>query len=816
MPGFNIFGHLYNILSKRRAAFFLFAAGVVILSVVSLGGIRVSEDIKSMLPDNQKDFSLDYELLQHAPFTRKIVINLKDISDQGNVGGLIQAADRLAEAMTPPFFTRVITGPTITRDTDIYDWVIGNLPNLVNGKDLEEMDAVLTRDKIRNRLAEGHDRLFSPEGWFLKSFIRTDPLDLKTIGLKKLSFLNIMPNIRLQDNHFIDAEGKDLLMIAETGVDITDAGGAEKMLAGLNDLAKEIIPADIEMSVLSAHSYTAVNAQTIKNDLFVVLSISSLCMIVLFVFFLRNWRAFLVLLISFSSFSIALISVSLLYGTVCAITLGFGSVLLGLSDDLSLHVYFALRPGKSKGKDNDFSTIMADVSRPVIFGGIITISAFSLLMFSDLPGQRQLGAFSIIGVVASLAMTLTLLPQMMRPSSAGRDARGVILKNRRFAHPSVIVGLWVLLLAACGWQGRHISFSGNINALNFVSDRLRSVESMVRETWGDFRGQAMIFSEGKDLESALQTNDDLFIFLTDKVGNENVISISPVFPSIKTQQSNSREWDRFWSGRKEGVREIMEEEGKALGFSGSAFEPFFSSLNESHPAILPTEVGVFGIRELVDSMIVETDGKVSIMTLVPDTPEIRSLMKGDKDVPPGVRFVSQSHFSEMIRAAIGHDFIRFITGAFLLILLLLAIFFRDIKKVLLSLVPVVTGMMFMFGVMGLLHISFNIVNIISTILIIGLGVDFGIFMVCRCSEDYEYDTDTAVLLSGLTTVTGFGALVFARHPALNSIGITVLLGIGAAIPSAMFVIPAFYKDKNSRIKREDAGTGPSDHGTKGQ
>jgi predicted RND superfamily exporter protein len=98
----------------------------------------------------------------------------------------------------------------------------------------------------------------------------------------------------------------------------------------------------------------------------------------------------------------------------------------------------------------------------------------------------------------------------------------------------------------------------------------------------------------------------------------------------------------------------------------------------------------------------------------------------------------------------------------------------------------------MFGVMGLSGISFNIFNIISSILIIGLGIDYGIFMVCRCSEDYEHDTDTAVLLSGLTTLTGFGALVFAHHPALFSIGITVLLGIGAAIPAAIFVIPALY------------------------
>lgn len=795
MSGFNLFSHLYSLLSRRRTALFLAAGAVIILSMILLRDIRLSEDIKSMLPDNQEAFSLDFELLQHAPFTRKIIINLRDTSSKGDTDRLIDTADRLAGAMTPPFFTRVVTGPSISQDTDLYDWLITNLPNLVTQEDLEEINRGLTKEQIRDQLVEDYDSLFSPEGWFLKGFISSDPLDLKTIGLKKLAFLNIMPNIRLQDNHFIDAEGRNLLMIAETDVDITDGGGAGEMLTSLEDLAKETAPSDMEMSVLGAHNYAAANARTIKRDLFVVLSISSMCMIFLFVFFLRNWRAFLVLLISFSSFSIALVSVSFIYKIVSAVTVGFGSVLLGLSDDLSLHVYFALRPGRTREKGRDTSRIMADVSRPVLFGGVITVSAFCLLLFSDLPGQRQLGAFAIIGVIAALAMSLTLLPQMMNPSPLGRDAREVILKDRRPARPSIVIALWILLLSGCALQARHISFSGDLNSLNFVPEELSSAEAMIRDTWGNFRGSAMIFSEGEDIESALETNDELFEYLNKKIGQENIISIAPVFPSVKTQQINSKAWSAFWADKGDMVMKIMEEEGKALGFSGDAFEPFFTGLKSSPQAILPGDTDIFGVREIVDSMIVDTDGKVSVLTLAPDTQEIMDIFAGDRDIPQGVRFVSQSHFSGMIQRAIGHDFIRFIIGAFLLILLLLVILFRNTKKVLMSLVPVLTGMMFMFGVMGLMGISFNIFNIISSILVIGLGVDFGIFMVCKCSEDYEYDTDTAVLLSGLTTITGFGALVFARHPALHSIGITVLLGIGAAIPSAMFVIPAFYKDK---------------------
>jgi uncharacterized protein len=108
---------------------------------------------------------------------------------------------------------------------------------------------------------------------------------------------------------------------------------------------------------------------------------------------------------------------------------------------------------------------------------------------------------------------------------------------------------------------------------------------------------------------------------------------------------------------------------------------------------------------------------------------------------------------------------------------------------------VVTGLLVLFGAMGAIGLDFTLLNVMATILVIGLGVDYGIFMVCRLTEGYDHATDRAVLVSGLTTIAGFGALILARHPALHSIGVTVLLGIGAAIPAALLVIPAFHRER---------------------
>ena len=229
MSGYDIFRHFYTFFSRRRLMLFIVAAVIIALSIVSIRNIKISEDIKSMLPDNQRDFTADFELLQHTPFMHKIIINLKDKSN-GDIKDLTEVADRLAAAMTPPLFTKVVTGPSINQDMDLYNWMIKALPNLATDEDLEIIKSGLTTGHIRDQLTDYYNSLFSPEGWFTKNFITTDPLDLKTVGLKKLAFLNIISNVRLQDNHFIDNDGNNVLLIAETDVDITDAGSAEKML----------------------------------------------------------------------------------------------------------------------------------------------------------------------------------------------------------------------------------------------------------------------------------------------------------------------------------------------------------------------------------------------------------------------------------------------------------------------------------------------------------------------------------------------------------------------------------------------------------
>ena len=102
----------------------------------------------------------------------------------------------------------------------------------------------------------------------------------------------------------------------------------------------------------------------------------------------------------------------------------------------------------------------------------------------------------------------------------------------------------------------------------------------------------------------------------------------------------------------------------------------------------------------------------------------------------------------------------------------------------------VSGVLGLFAFMGIAGIPMNIFNVIASILIIGLGVDYGVFMVHKTREGTGRATVMAVWVSALTTMAGFGALIFGRHPALFSIGLTVSVGIVFSIVTALFVVPA--------------------------
>ncbi|HHY84111.1 MAG TPA: MMPL family transporter [Verrucomicrobia bacterium] len=148
-------------------------------------------------------------------------------------------------------------------------------------------------------------------------------------------------------------------------------------------------------------------------------------------------------------------------------------------------------------------------------------------------------------------------------------------------------------------------------------------------------------------------------------------------------------------------------------------------------------------------------------------------------------------YTELLRASYV-DAAYYALGAVVLLVLL---HFRNIGAMLMALAPVGMGCLWLSGFMGFMNLPFNPANIMTLPLVIGIGVTNGIHILNRFAEEHTprilaRSTGKAVLVSGLTTIAGFGSLILAQHRGIQSLGIVMSLGVASCMIAALMFLPA--------------------------
>ena len=159
----------------------------------------------------------------------------------------------------------------------------------------------------------------------------------------------------------------------------------------------------------------------------------------------------------------------------------------------------------------------------------------------------------------------------------------------------------------------------------------------------------------------------------------------------------------------------------------------------------------------------------------------------------------------------------------LAIVILVLIHFHSFACVGLALLPVVIGSLWMVGIMGIFGIQFNPANIMTLPLVIGVGVTNGIHILNRFAEEKHpgilaKSTGRAVLVSGLTTIAGFGSLMLAKHRGISSLGQIMAVGTATCMLAGLTFLPALLRLLGERgwgIKRPNGDNALSSAGSGG-
>lgn len=488
--------------------------------------------------------------------------------------------------------------------------------------------------------------------------------------------------------------------------------------------------------------------------------------------------ALAIFLIPGLAMAFALGVLALFHTTVSAIVIGFGAVLIGIAVDFAMHVYFAM----IHNPESPESAIRA-VRKPIFFCALTSCVAFGALFASGIPAIRQLALYAIAGLFASMLLSLLLVPQVVRP----RQVQTQATRNRRSFRPGVALTLWGVVMAGCIIGGSTVHIDPDLRAIGYVADSVRETERRFAETWGDTRNKGVVFAHGDTLEVALQKNEAVRNALARYVPDLTVASLADLLPSLTTQAKSRGRWEAFWTDRnREEMREVLNRESRGMGFSNTAFHQFEESLESWPNPITPEKMDAASLG-LIRQMFMPTS--TTLVTFVPDSANALAFFSPGREAELGVRFVSNSRFKAELETTMKQDIVRFISISAGAVVLLAFILFRHPRRVALALLPAATGIGAVFAYLGLSHTALNLFHITALPLVIGLGADYGIFLLCREGQSLDLATIRAVTASGLTTLAGFGVLVLARHPSLHSMGVTVLVGIGAALTCALFLLP---------------------------
>ena len=134
-----------------------------------------------------------------------------------------------------------------------------------------------------------------------------------------------------------------------------------------------------------------------------------------------------------------------------------------------------------------------------------------------------------------------------------------------------------------------------------------------------------------------------------------------------------------------------------------------------------------------------------------------------------------------------------------IIFVVLQLRYRSLRAALLAFATAALAALTTYGAFGILGVSVNIVSTISLLLVLGIGVDYGIFAVDGAQDpDRLGATLSSILVSCLTSVFVFGALALSEQPALRAIGLTTGTGIlfALALSPAVFVLA-----RRNRVRR---------------
>ncbi|WP_025915700.1 MMPL family transporter [Herminiimonas sp. CN] len=782
-------------LQSRRMALAAWLLGLAMCCVV-IARTTFITDLSGFLPQSPtKEQRVLLDQLREGVVSRLILIGIEGGDAALRAALSKETAKRLRAA---PAFVTVNNGEPLNAERD--------QAFLFDNRYL--LSPAVTPDRfsvagLHAAIGDTIDLLVSPAGLLIKPLLPRDPTG-EIVQL--LGQMNGANQPRMQYGTWASHDAARALLLVQTRAAGADTDAQEHAMQQIRQAFEAArrqhgaSGAAVKLAMTGPGVFSVLSRQTIKSEVTRLSVISTAIIVALLWLVYRSLTALaLGLLPVISGALVAVVAVSLGFGAVHGITLGFGTTLIGEAVDYSIYLFVQSRQSSAEGSSARLDWV-ADFWPTIRLGVLTSVTGFASLLLSSFPGLAQLGLYSIAGLIAAAAVTRFVLPQLLHDNFRIRDvsAIGCGLSGAARRASALRWPLILLILAAAGVVVLHRTTLWNpeLSSLSPVSQADQATDAGLRADMGAPDVRYMVVLSGAEREAVLQSTEKIAEQLQPLV-DQGILagfqSPSQFLPSVAAQRA------RQASLPAAQLAQRLQQATIGLPVRPELFAPFVADVAKAknRAPLQRSDLDHTSLALALDSLLYQRGS--SWNAVLPLTASASGQSAGIATAPVRAALALAGQPNALLvdlKAESDHLYQGYLREAVMLslaglagIVLLLLFSLRSPLAVIRVMAPLLGAIVVVVAGLALCGQRLTILHLVGLLLIVAVGSNYALFFnqPGRGAAGITPQTLTSLVFANLTTVAGFGLLGFSTVPVLQAIGSTVGPGaVLALIFSAVF------------------------------
>ncbi len=762
-------------MTRRTGVALLVWAAVMAACVLQIMRTHFTADLSAFLPANPNaQQRVLIEQLESGLPARTLLIAIEG----GSAAARADASRKLAGALRQSgLFDQVQNGQTEGFER-VGNFLFDHRYQLSPAVDAQRFTAA----GLREGMAESLSLLGTPAGGALKAIIDRDPTG-ETARIAETLIPSSSP--RSEEGVWSGRTGQRALLLAISKAPGADLDAQMKAIAAVRSSFAALSPEPLSLQVSGAPVFGVESRAQIEQEVEWLAKAGTLLMTVLLLVAFASLPALAVSFLPVATgVLVGIAAVSLVFGGVHGMTLGFGTTLIGEAVDYAIYYLIQARAGGAQ--------LWLRQGWPTVRLGLLTsVCGFAALLFSGFPGLQQLGVFSLAGLLGAAAFSRFLMPGLMPNGARGQGLRHLLARAAAAAVawlPRMRVPVLVLAVAAVALMAqRDQLWSAELSSLSPLRKEALDLDASLRAdlSAGDARALAVV--SGADLEATLRKAEAAGLQL-DALVNQGQIggydSVARWLPSRELQDAR-----RAALPEPLALRTALQEAAADGPLPVARLEPFLADMAAARqlaPLTLET-LRATGLSPVLDALLLQRkDGSwVALLPLQPppgkgDSVDSATVQQALAGVEGAQVLEIGMELKRLYARYLGEAQAQSALGA-LGVLLIVALALRSWRRVLAVCEPLVLAVLLTMGTLALMNVQLGILHLVGLLLVVAVGSNYALFFDMlrhqgQTAADADADTMASLLLANLTTVLSFGLIAASSIPALSAIGTVVAIG----------------------------------------